>query len=192
MPPWFFLSFSLHTGHEDFACKSKEMVETKKTSWLSMTVIILAIYCTTGSALWLGVAVAKPRWGRRITANNGYLTPASASLICAALAKSIELCFVTVFVAFLGQVLSRRAFAKRSRGIMIAEMTMRSWVMQPGMLLTNFQTVRYAGFTILGTLSLIAALTAMLYTTASDALGEGSLSIVLLPFNIFYVTQSVD
>lgn len=149
------------------------MVETKKMNWLSMTVIILAIYSTAGSALWLGVAVAKPRWGRRITANGGFLTPASASLICVALAKSIELSFITVFVAFLGQVLSRRAFAKRSRGITIAEMTMRAWVMQPGTLLTHFQTVRYAGLTILGALSVIAALTAMLYTTASDALGEG-------------------
>lgn len=148
------------------------MVETKKMNWLSMTVIILAIYCTAGSALWLGVAVAKPRWGRRIRANGGFLTPASASLICAALAKTIELSFVTIFVAFLGQVLSRKAFAKRSRGITIADMAMRAWVMQPGTLLTHFQTVRYAGFTILGALSLIAALTAMLYTTASDALGE--------------------
>lgn len=75
--------------------------------------IILAIYCTAGSALWLGVAVAKPRWGRRITANGGFLTPASASLICAALAKSIELSFVTVFEAFLGQVLSRRSFCQK-------------------------------------------------------------------------------
>lgn len=148
-------------------------------SWLSTTVIILAIYSTAGSALWLAVAVAKPRWGRKIAATSGSLAPASASLTCAALAKSIELSFVTVFVAFLGQVLSRRAFAKRSRGITIAEMTMRTWVMQPGTLLTHFKTVRYAGFTILGLLTLIAALAAVLYTTASDALGKGYLFTAL-------------
>lgn len=158
-------------------------------NWLSMAVVILATYSTAGSALWLSVAVAKPRWGRKITANGGFLTPASASLICAALAKSIELSFVTVFVAFLGQVLSRRAFAKRSRGITIAEMTMRAWVMQPGTLLTHFQMVRYAGFTILGALSLVTALTAMLYTTASDALGEGSFSHRFALFKVFYDTR---
>lgn len=157
--------------------------------WLSMTVIMLAIYSTAGSALWLGVAVAKPRWGRKITVTGGSLTPASASLTCAALAKTIELSFVTVFVAFLGQVLSRRAFAKRSRGVTIAEMTMRSWVMQPGTLLTHCQTVRYAGLTILGALTLIAALTAMLYTTASDALGKGYLSSVCHSLTSFTNTR---
>lgn len=157
--------------------------------WLSMTVIMLAIYSTAGSALWLGVAVAKPRWGRKITVTSGSLTPASASLTCAALAKTIELSFVTVFVAFLGQVLSRRAFAKRSRGVTIGEMTMRSWVMQPGTLLTHFQTVRYAGLTILGALTLIAALTAMLYTTASDALGKGYLSSVCHSLTSFTNTR---
>jgi hypothetical protein len=47
---------------------------------------------------------------------------------------------------------------------------MRTWVIQPGFMLTHWQTLRYAGWTILGVISLIAAIAAMLYTTASDAL----------------------
>lgn len=58
------------------------------------------------------------------------MSPATASLLAAGFAKSIELSFVTVFVTFLGQVLSRRALIKRSRGITISEMSMRQWIMQ--------------------------------------------------------------
>lgn len=88
------------------------------------------------SGLWFGVAVAKPRFGHGI-AHTGRLPPPTATLIAAAIAKSIELSFVTVFVAFLGQVLSRRALIKKSKGITIAEMSMRGWVMQPGTLITR-------------------------------------------------------
>ena len=53
-------------------------------------------------------------------------------------AKTIELSFATVFVSFLGQVLSRRAFMKnQGRGVTLAEFDMRSWVMQPGTLITH-------------------------------------------------------
>ena len=77
---------------------------------------------------------------------------------------------MTVFVSFLGQVLSHRAFVKDSRGITIAEMSMRVWVQQPGTMITHWEAVRYAGLTFLGAISLTAAFIAMLYTTESDAL----------------------
>lgn len=98
------------------------------------------------------------------------LPPPTASLVSAAVAKTIELSFVTVFVTFLGQVLSRRALVKSSKGITIAEMSFRSWIMQPGTLITHWATVRYAALTFLGLTSLLCAVTAMFYTTASDAL----------------------
>lgn len=44
--------------------------------------------------------------------------------------------------------------------------------MQPGTMLTHWESVKYAGTTSLGAIALIAALMAMLYTTASDALGK--------------------
>ena len=50
------------------------------------------------------------------------------------------------------------------------QMSMRTWVIQPGFMLTHWQTLRYAGWTVLGAVSLVAALAAMFYTTASDAL----------------------
>ena len=97
--------------------------------------------------------------------SGGRLTPGNASLIVTALAKSIELSFVTVFVAFLGQVLSRRALALQSRGISIAEMSLRTLVMQPGTMITHWENVRYAGTSFLGVVALTAAVLAMFYTT---------------------------
>ena len=42
--------------------------------------------------------------------------------------------------------------------------------MQPGTLLTHFQTVRHTALTLLGLMALTGALVAMLYTTASESL----------------------
>ncbi|KAL9614577.1 MAG: hypothetical protein Q9167_000946 [Letrouitia subvulpina] len=70
-----------------------------------------------------------------------------------------------------GQALSRRALLVKGGGITIAEMSMRSWVLQPGTMITHWQTLRYAAITFLGVLALLATIIAMLYTTASDALG---------------------
>ena len=44
------------------------------------------------------------------------------------------------------------------------------WVIQPGSLITHFETLPYAALTLLGALSLTATLAASFYTTASDAM----------------------
>lgn len=114
------------------------------------------------------------------------MPPATASLLAAAIAKSIELSFVTVFVTFLGQVLSRRALIQKSRGITISEVSMRQWVMQPGTMITHWETVRYAALTFLGAISLVGAVTAMFYTTASDALVAPQLKLGHLEHRTLY------
>lgn len=150
-------------------CRAKRRLHYGKANWLAVSVMVLSVYSTLLSGLWLGVALAKPRFGHRIS-NHSSMPPATASLVAAIFAKTIELSLVTVFVTFLGQVLSRRALVKNSRGITISEMSMRQWIMQPGTMITHWQTFRYAALTFLGFVSLLGALTAMLYTTASDAL----------------------
>ncbi|KAL8803973.1 MAG: hypothetical protein Q9182_002845 [Xanthomendoza sp. 2 TL-2023] len=151
-------------------CRTNREWHHGNGSWLAISaVLILSLYSTTLSGLWLGTAIAKPRFGHKIT-NTGSLSPSTASVVSTAIAKSIELSFVTVFVTFLGQVLSRRALATKSKGITIAEMSFRSWVMQPGTLITHWQSVKYASLTLLGLISLVGAIAAMFYTTASDAL----------------------
>ena len=169
----------------DFACKTKKPIGLGRGSWLAVTLLILSIYSTVFSGIWVFTAIKKPRYGHLI-APNGNLKPYAASVLCTALAKSIELSFVTVFVAFLGQLLSNRAINKREKGITIAEMTMRSWVIQPGSLLTHKEAVLYAGGTFLGVLALLAALMAMLYTTASDALVSPKLKFGKFDHQVIY------
>ena len=153
----------------DFACKSKKPIELGRGSWLAVTILMLSIYSTVMSGMWLMLAIKKARYDHDFI-TTGRLSPNTLSVIFTAVAKSIELSFATVFVAFLGQLLSTRAMKKHEKGITIAEMTMRSWVIQPGTLITHKESVRYAGGTFLGVFALSAALIATLYTTASDAL----------------------
>ncbi|KAL8840047.1 MAG: hypothetical protein Q9176_004069 [Flavoplaca citrina] len=172
-------------------CKTKRKLHHGKGNWLAISVLALSVYSTLLSGLWLGVGIAKPRFRHGIT-NTGSLPPATASLVTAAIAKTIELSFVTVFVTFLGQVLSRRALVKKSKGITIAEMSFRSWIMQPGTLITHWETVRYAALTFLGLISLLCAVTAMLYTTASDALVAPKLKMGALEQKMLYGIVASD
>lgn len=127
------------------------------------------------SCLYLIVAVCGPRYGRHI-GTNGVLTSANANLLTALLAKSIEISFATVYVAVLGQVLWRRALStSNGSGVTLAQMEMRSWVMQPGTMLTRFTALRSSVLSLLGILTLTAAVVALLYTTASEALVQPQL-----------------
>lgn len=71
--------------------------------------------------------MVEPRWGS-IVSTNGPISLSSANLVTAIFAKTIELSFVTVAVAFVGQVLTRRAIATHE-GMTMAELTMRTWIM---------------------------------------------------------------
>lgn len=101
-------------------------VRIGRLSGLSIWLIIMSIYSTIMSAIWLGVAIFEPRWGTRIS-STGVVTLSTANLITAILAKTIEMSFVTVFVTFIGQVLTRRAIATKE-GMTLSEMSMRTWV----------------------------------------------------------------
>ncbi|KAL2067626.1 hypothetical protein VTL71DRAFT_15722 [Oculimacula yallundae] len=150
-------------------CAPEKNLHSKRRSWISISILSLSVYSTVLSGIYLALAIIQPRYGRAIH-SGGELTPETASILFAGFAKTIELSFVTVFVTFLGQVLSRRSLVKSSRGVTIAEMTMRTWVVQPGFMITHWQALQHVGFTILGCITLTAAFMAMFYTTASDAL----------------------
>lgn len=101
-------------------------VRVSRLSWLSVWLIILSVYSTILSGMWLGVAIAQPGWGHTIS-SGGSMDLSTANVLTAIFAKTIELSFVTVFVAFIGQVLTRRAIATNA-GMTMAEMTMRTWI----------------------------------------------------------------
>ncbi|GAB0132925.1 hypothetical protein EsDP_00001346 [Epichloe bromicola] len=162
--------FNQKFGEPPSYCWSKKDVQQKKSEYIPRVIFALSIYSTVMSGMWLVVSILQPRYGHGIS-SQGKLQPSTATLLTALFAKTIELSFVTVFISFLGQVLSRRSFVKRAYGGMtLAEITMRNWILQPGSLITHFETVPYAGWSILGALTLTATSAAMFYTTASDAM----------------------
>ncbi|KAI0388953.1 hypothetical protein F5Y17DRAFT_470059 [Xylariaceae sp. FL0594] len=167
-------NYSMRPGYYPYNhpdCFLRRDVHVKRRSWLYVTLICLSIYSTGLSGLWLVVSIVQPRYGRSISTGVGWqLTPSSATLLATLAARTIELSFVTVFVAVLGQVLTRRAFNRNSKGMSLAEMTMRNWVIQPGSLITHWEGFPKAGTTLLGALTLTATLCSLLYTTASDAM----------------------
>ncbi|KAH8600951.1 hypothetical protein B0O99DRAFT_294576 [Bisporella sp. PMI_857] len=150
-------------------CPTNHDIHSSRKSWLSISILLLSIYSTLFSGLWLILGFWQPRYGRKII-SNGQITPATASTLFALFAKTIELSFVTVFVSFLGQVLTRRSLSKDSRGVTISEFSMKTWVIQPAFMITNFKNMRHASLSILGGLALAAAFVSTFYTTASDSL----------------------
>jgi hypothetical protein len=161
-----------HSRGSGIDCPTEGDVLTSPWSFLTVSILLLSIYSTILSGIFLGIALAKPRWGQRVGVR-GHMSYSTATLLSALFSKTIELSFVTVFVALLGQILSRRAFAKNSKhtqGISIAEMSMRTWIMQPGSLITHWHSVQYAALSVLGALALLATIAATFYTTAAEAL----------------------
>ncbi|QSZ30693.1 hypothetical protein DSL72_000251 [Monilinia vaccinii-corymbosi] len=160
--------------HIGCGCAAHNDIHSRTRSWTSLSLLCLCIYSTIFSGIWFFIAVLRPRYGDRIK-TNGPLTPTTASILFAGFAKSIELSFVTIFVNFLGQVLSRRSLIRNSDGVTVAQLTMRTWVIQPGFMITNAKILRKAAWSILGVITLVAAFVAMFYTTASDAIVSPSL-----------------
>ena len=151
-----------------FECRMRKRPENDRHTYLVVSILVLSIYSTVFSGIWLLIAIIRPSFKHTISTTGG-LPITTASVLFAAFAKSIELSFITVFIAFVGQALSKRA-RFHSKGVTIAEMSMRLWVMQPGTMISHWESVRYAAATKLGVLSLLVALMAMIYTTASDSL----------------------
>ncbi|KAL5398848.1 hypothetical protein PMIN03_001855 [Paraphaeosphaeria minitans] len=158
---------NFHPVHE---CATEKPFYHSRFTWVSVSIVLICLFSTIFSGIFLGLALRSPRYGRSIS-SQGSFEPSDAILLTTVFAKLIELSFVTSFVAFLGQVLSRRAFMKdHGRGVTLSELSMWRWVVQPGTLITHWETAKYAGLSILGFLSLLSAVLATLYSTAATAL----------------------
>jgi hypothetical protein len=171
--------FNVKAKYDSFApehhCQSSTNIKGKRFTWLSITIFILAIYSTAMSLVFFALAAKGQRYGEKIR-TGGSLTISGATVLTTFFAKTIELSFVTVIVALLGQALARRAYDKDAvGGITLAEIGMRSWILQPGTLVTHWEGVKYASLSLLGATSLAATVLAMLYVTAANALVQPQL-----------------
>jgi hypothetical protein len=171
-------SASLYSAYGDFAanhkCESVKGVKGSRRNWLSVITIFLALYSTFLSGVFVVVALKEPKW--KAVGTHGRLSPSSAALVTTILAKTVEMSFVTVIIAMIGQDLSRRASSTHRRtGVTLAELNMRSWIMQPGTMISRWESLRYAGLSFLGFVSVAAAVFATLYTPACSALVQPQL-----------------
>lgn len=170
---------SMRAQYDDFTpkhvCSSSKHFRQGMNNWLAITVIILSIFSTFFSGAFLVIALNAPRYHETI-GKDRKLTISSAAFLTSFFAKMIELSFVTVVVAFLGQSLTRRAYRQEADpGVTLAEMSMRSWIVQPGTMFTHWESVKYAAASWLGVMALIAAIAGMLYTSAATALVQPQL-----------------
>ena len=138
-----------------------------KTNWRSFGNLLLSIYATAFSAVFLAVAIWQPRYGKWISPT-ARLTPSTADLLVNIFAKSIEVASAGVYINFLGQLLTKRSL--RSRGISLADIAVREWLIQPGFIVWEWRNIKYAGTTILGSTSLLAAIAIYSFTVAANSL----------------------
>lgn len=158
----------------DSCCPTHGELLKEKVSWLSIVFIALAVFSWVGSGAFFGIAIARPKWGHRIGPNKS-MTYETATFLCAFFSKLVEITFACSYVAALGQFLSRKAFPKNSpnhigRGISLAEINLRLWILQPGTLITHWEGAKYVITTFLGIVTLAAAVSAMFYTSSVEAL----------------------
>ncbi|KAK9783943.1 hypothetical protein SCAR479_00502 [Seiridium cardinale] len=149
-------------GHVPRDCHSRDDVHIRRFHWLYIWQALMALLATGGSAVAFAVAVRRMEWGPQVTKDN--ISSWNYAY------KVIEILFAGVYVTFLGQVLTRRAFSQSSKAFNIAEVTMRNWVIQPGSLVTHADGLPHAGMSILGIITILATVCTLSYTTACNEL----------------------
>ncbi|ATY61579.1 hypothetical protein A9K55_008163 [Cordyceps militaris] len=164
-------SYSPYSGCDNGLgrCSSRKDVEKRRFSAPVIAAFIFSLLSTGLSVLWLYLSIKQPRYGQHVS-SDGKLSPSTATLLAAFLSKTIELTFAASYITVLGQTLTRRAISQRSGGMTLTDMSMRSWVIQPGSLVAHWTNMKHALRSSLGILTILAALVATFYTTASDAM----------------------
>ena len=142
----------------------------KHRGWTYIATVVAAVFSTLLSGVFLVVASAAPQWGR-LVGKHGVLDESSANVVVQLIAKLIEVTFVTSCLGALGQLLSRRALKPTPTSTRLSDLYMRNWIVQPGSLFTHFAPLWISGPTLLGALTVMAAVLSLLYTTAATALG---------------------
>jgi hypothetical protein len=156
----------------DKDCPARREICSSRFTWLNVAIIFISSVSTALSAVFVVLASRGQRYGEYIGNNSEATLSISAAILwTSVVAKTIELSFVTGFVAFLGQVLSRRALVGSSgRGVTLSELTMWRWVVQPGTLVAQSEIARYSGLSTFGILTLLSTVLSTLYVTAATAL----------------------
>src|ERR1035438_7626084 len=72
----------------EFQCPTRRDILANAWSWLTISILLLALYSAVVSGIFLGIAIARPRWGKRI-GTNGHMSFSTATLLSALFSKTI-------------------------------------------------------------------------------------------------------
>lgn len=152
-------------------------IANPRLRWPYLGTLLVAFFAAAASLLFIIIAAIIPRWlWIEVIANHELLDISSAKVLIQFIAKAIEVAFVTSYLAFLGQVLSRKASERKEEEgepyVRLADLCMRDWVASPGSIITNVAALITSGRTLLGLLTLLTLGMSLLYGTAASALGE--------------------
>ncbi|TVY73150.1 hypothetical protein LSUE1_G006034 [Lachnellula suecica] len=96
---------TLNDNEHRGACPPAHDFHSKRSSWVSISILGLSLFSTIFSGLYIFVPIWQPRYGH-IISSKGNLTLSTASTLFALFAKTIEISFVTVFITFLAMLIA--------------------------------------------------------------------------------------
>lgn len=183
-----------HASLRGHLCNSSKDFKQSMFQWPGSGILLLSIVSTSLSCLFFLVAAIGPRY-RESVGTHGMLSASTAAFLTSLLAKIIEVSYVTLVVAYIGQTLARKAYSsKPTDAVSFAEISMRHWAVQPGWvfdqsmfnhtknlvdlyrtMFSHWRAVRHAAISRLGAVTLVATISALLYTTAATALVQPQL-----------------
>ena len=80
------------------------------------------------NGVWFGAALAQPRYGNKISSTGGLMSPSTAGLLNTFFSTTILAAFITTVAAVVGQIATRKAIARDSKGVSLGLFTLRSWI----------------------------------------------------------------
>ncbi|KAI5296544.1 hypothetical protein KEM52_000485 [Ascosphaera acerosa] len=130
----------------------------------SLLIISVATFSFLGSLTFFSLAVVRPDWSPVATKDT---SEEVIPIILTVLAKLVEMAFVTTYVVSLDQHFSHSSFGK---GTTFAEINLRNWILQPGMIITPSAGIKESALTMVGSSTIIATIGAVFFTTATQFL----------------------
>lgn len=115
-------------------CNGARNFRRSMWSWPGAGIILMSVVATPLSGVFFFLGATGPSY--KNIGTNGTLTASNLAFITAVIAKLIESLTAVLVAAIVGQALSRKAYALHGdRGINLAQITMREWATQPGLVL---------------------------------------------------------
>jgi hypothetical protein len=103
--------------------------------------------------------------------SNTIWTPTLGKILANILAEIHKLAFGSICCLFIGQILTHRASSQA--GVSLSNLSLRNWISDPPSIITDAEITKNnlsGGLNVLAVFAIIAAITTLLFSTATSAL----------------------